>query len=194
MSVPRTRGYDEGQALDAAMAAFWRRGYAATSVADLCAATGLKPGSLYAAFTDKETLFRRAFNRYAEHFRATLPTGLTGRAAIEAWLATQAQLAADDPDRRGCLIVNTVVERDVHPEATRTLARERIDEIRRFFARELVAALKRGEIADETDVEAAADALLGTVVSLMTLGRAGAPKAVLDNIAAAAIATLRPRA
>ena len=60
----------------------------ATSVADLCAATGLRPGSLYAAFTDKETLFRRAFGRDADHFRSTLPADLSGLAAITAWLDT----------------------------------------------------------------------------------------------------------
>jgi TetR/AcrR family transcriptional repressor of nem operon len=191
--MARGRGFDEAAVLDKAMALFWRRGYAATSIADLCAATGLKPGSLYGAFVDKETLFRRAFERYAGHFRATLPSDLEGLAAIEAWIGVQRDLAAGDAERKGCLIVNTVVERDVHAEATRALAQERLDEIRRFFARELTMALRRGELREEADLEALADALLGTVVSLMTLGRAGVPRAVLDNVAAASLAAL-PRA
>ena len=57
---------------------FWRRGYAATAMSDVYEATGLKPGSLYAAFKDKEELFRRCFEAYAAFFRRTLPTDRAG--------------------------------------------------------------------------------------------------------------------
>ena len=73
---------------------------AATAMSDVYEATGLKPGSLYAAFKDKEHLFRRCFEAYAAFFRQTLPTDRSGVAAIEAWLALQARLAAEDPDAK----------------------------------------------------------------------------------------------
>ncbi len=76
--MARPKEYAVDEVLAKAMTVFWRQGYAATSMADLYAATGLKPGNLYATFTDKETLFRRAFEAYVEHFRATLPAGSTG--------------------------------------------------------------------------------------------------------------------
>lgn len=48
------------------MNVFWRKGYAATSMADLTKAMGINAPSLYAAFGNKEGLFRRAMDRYAE--------------------------------------------------------------------------------------------------------------------------------
>jgi TetR/AcrR family transcriptional repressor of nem operon len=188
--MARPKAYDEGAALDAAMRVFWRKGYVATSMADIYAATGLKPGNLYATFTDKETLFRRAFEAYAGHFRGSLPEGLTGRAAIEAWLDTQTRLATDDPERKGCLIVNTVTEREAHAPETQALARARLDEIAGFFGAQLAAARAAGEIDAARDLERDAAALTGAVVAIMTLGRAGADAATIHAVAKAAKAQL----
>ena len=68
--VGRPRQFDEDLALDSAMQAFWAKGYEATSLADLMAATGLHKGSLYQAFGDKHSLFIRALNRYLEEMRS----------------------------------------------------------------------------------------------------------------------------
>jgi len=188
--MARTREFDMDVVLDQAMGVFWRRGYAATSMADIYDATGLKPGSVYAALKSKEVLFQRAFERYAEHFRATLPTALVGVAAITAWLRVQADLAIADPDRRGCLIINTVLEREVHSAATQAMAQGRLQEIRAFFARHLLLARERGELAAQLDVEAQADALLAAVMAIMALGRAGADDTTIRNVANAATAAL----
>jgi TetR/AcrR family transcriptional repressor of nem operon len=184
--MPRPKAYDEDAVLDAAMRVFWRKGYVATSMADIYAATGLKPGNLYATFTDKETLFRRAFEAYARQFRASLPEGRSGRAAIHAWLDTQARLATCDPERKGCLIVNTVTEREAHPEATRALAAARLGEITDFFRVELAAAERAGEIAPGRDLDRDAAALTGAVVAIMSLARAGATPDMILSVADAA--------
>ena len=142
----RPRAFHLDDVLRQATEVFWRRGYAATSMSDVYEATGLKPGSLYGVFKDKEELFRRCFENYAAFFRGTLPTDATGLAAIRAWLELQVRLAAEDPDRKGCLIVNTLSEREVHSAATRALAQGRLQEIRDFFLRQLAIAAERGEI------------------------------------------------
>jgi hypothetical protein len=54
----RPIGFDKVAALDAAMKAFWERGYEGTSIADLTEVMGLNPPSIYAAFGDKKTLFQ----------------------------------------------------------------------------------------------------------------------------------------
>ncbi|MDX2234401.1 MAG: TetR/AcrR family transcriptional regulator [Hyphomonadaceae bacterium] len=189
--MARTREFDLTTALDQAMRVFWRKGYAATAMSDIYAATGLKPGSVYAAFRDKEGLFQQVFEHYAGIFRATLPTDRQGLAAIRAWIELQAKLAAEDSDRAGCLIVNTVAEREAHSPATQAMAQGRMREIRDFFVRHLVIAAQSGELPPDTDIDLRADALVGTVVSIMTLGRAGADAATIHHVAEAALEPFR---
>jgi TetR/AcrR family transcriptional repressor of nem operon len=189
MARPRT--YDETAVVEAAMTVFWRKGYVATSMADLYAATGLKPGNLYATFSDKETMFRRAFEAYTAHFRASMPEGLSGLAAISAWLDTQVRLATDDPDRKGCLIVNTITERDAHSAATQAIARARLDEISSFFVTALRQAVAAGDLSTSIDIESHTAALTGAVVAIMALGRAGADSSMIAAVGASAIAALR---
>lgn len=191
--MSRPRAFDIDTVAEQAMRVFWKSGYASASMADLYAATGLKPGSVYAAFGDKEGLFRRAFEAYAAHFRATLPDGLTGLAAIEAWIGIQADLSIADPERKGCLIVITITERHAHSAATQAMAQARMDEIRAFFRDSLTEAAAAGELKPGADLDLWADSLTGAVVSLMTLGRAGADPTVIRNVARAALQAF-PRA
>ena len=65
MAIGRPRAFDMDQALDRALDVFWRKGYEGASICDLTAAMGINPPSLYAAFDNKEGLFRKALDRYA---------------------------------------------------------------------------------------------------------------------------------
>src|SRR6202521_2375322 len=60
----RPRSFDIDGALDRALQVFWRKGYEGTSLSDLTKAVGVNRPSLYAAFGDKEALFRKALHRY----------------------------------------------------------------------------------------------------------------------------------
>src|SRR5882672_6717304 len=73
----RPRGYDPEAALAHAMAAFWDAGYAATSLDDLAAATGMNRPSLYGAFGDKRALYRQAIAAYRANARQKLAAALT---------------------------------------------------------------------------------------------------------------------
>ena len=188
--MARQREFDVDEVLQRAMRVFWRRGYVGTSMADIYEATGLKPGSLYAAFKDKDALFRSAFERYAAFFRSTLPKDQSGLAAIRNWLELQARLAVEDVDRAGCLIVNTVAEREAHSPATQALANGRLQEIRDYFVRHLTLAVQAGDLPANVRVDVQADALLGAVISIMTLGRAGADRSTIQNVAQATLNAL----
>src|SRR5512139_3231149 len=69
----RPRSFDPDEVLEHAMGVFWRKGFDATGVADLEAATGLGRQSLYGAFGDKRALFAQVVDFY---FARVLKPGL----------------------------------------------------------------------------------------------------------------------
>lgn len=79
---------------------FWSRGYACTSIENLTEATGLLRGSLYAAYGDKENMFRTAVNLYIADLAAQLATEKTELVAVQHVLDRVVRLTARDPGRR----------------------------------------------------------------------------------------------
>jgi AcrR family transcriptional regulator len=108
---PRGRplSFDRDAALEAAMHVFWERGYEAASVADLTAAMGITPPSLYTAFGDKEQLFLEAIERYALGYGSISARALreepTARGAIERWLVEAAKELTEPCHPKGGLVV-----------------------------------------------------------------------------------------
>lgn len=125
--MPRQRSFDDEVVLTAAMRCFWRRGYAATSMKDLEAATGLTTGSLYNGFGSKDELFRLALKHYIDsHVQARIARYLLDGDAREGLLG----FVRDGLDRgsalinSGCFLVNTQVEAPLHGREVRTLIAE----------------------------------------------------------------------
>jgi len=105
----RPRAFDRDQALDQAMEVFWRHGYEGACLAELTRAMGVNPPSLYAAFGNKEGLFRAVLDRYVEgraDFVNDVLSAPTSRQVVERFLRGTAELAAD-PAKPGCLILQS---------------------------------------------------------------------------------------
>jgi AcrR family transcriptional regulator len=103
----RPREFDMDEALDTAMRLFWRKGYEGTSLSDLTDATGVKRPSLYAAFGNKEGLFRKALDRYTALRNPIISAALaqpTARGVVEMLLCNAAR-ELTRPDCPGCLAV-----------------------------------------------------------------------------------------
>ena len=104
----RPRSFDIDGALDRALQVFWRKGYEGTSLSDLTKAVGVNRPSLYAAFGDKEALFREVLDRYlhgpAAYTREALKEP-TARAVIERLLRGAADVNAAPRNPGGCLMV-----------------------------------------------------------------------------------------
>jgi AcrR family transcriptional regulator len=103
----RPRTFDEEKALDAAMRVFWRRGYEGASLEELTAAMGVNRPSMYAAFGNKEALFRKAVDRYEAMAGGMVERALaqpTARGVAEAlWKGAVGGCNSKGP--RGCLLV-----------------------------------------------------------------------------------------
>lgn len=114
MSAGRPRDFDEGQALDQAMRAFWDRGYHATSIAELVEATGVHRNSLYATFGDKKTLFLTALDSYIDgamkRFEEQLAAPRPALDALKDALVHYARIIATPTGPRGCFVTNTTIE------------------------------------------------------------------------------------
>ncbi len=108
MAMGRPREFDVDKALDLALQVFWRKGYEGTSMADLTRTMGITKPSLYAAFGNKEELFRKALDRYVDGPGGYMPIGLekpTARAVVEHLLYSSADAVTDPDSPPGCLAV-----------------------------------------------------------------------------------------
>jgi len=86
------------------MLAFWEHGFEATSIAELTAAMGIAPPSLYAAFGDKKALFRAAVRRYQAGAQVRLGDGPV-RTAVRDMLMIAARVYAEPGHPPGCLVI-----------------------------------------------------------------------------------------
>ncbi|MEV6562880.1 TetR/AcrR family transcriptional regulator [Nocardia sp. NPDC051756] len=152
--MARTREFDTEAAVGRAMELFWSRGYEATSVRDLTEHLGIGQGSLYAAFGDKDGLYRAAL----EHYRSTLAAaalrsleqGADARSAIRTMLIERIRIAVEH-DGRGCLVVNAACERLPADPSIRRMVRDVQEASRDALAEVLRVAIARGEIAAQHD-------------------------------------------
>ncbi len=107
-SIGRPRLFDIDKALDRALHVFWHKGYEGSSLTDLTRAMGINRPSLYAAFGNKETLFRKALDRYTSGPAAYVRLALeepTARAVIERLLYGAVDLLTNPHSPPGCLMV-----------------------------------------------------------------------------------------
>jgi TetR/AcrR family transcriptional repressor of nem operon len=147
MGRPRT--FDEDIAVDRAMDVFWRQGYRGTTPQDLAEAVGVGKGSLYNAFGSKRKLFTRALERYRDEQAVLVDEALEADGPIKERLARALELMIDlnfaDPDRRGCLAVNTAAElAGVDEDAT-----ERVQAMFARTTRAFTDAIRSGQASGE---------------------------------------------
>jgi AcrR family transcriptional regulator len=110
--IGRPRAFDVDFALDRALHVFWQKGYEGASLSDLTKAMRINRPSLYAAFGNKEALFRKALDRYAVGPTAFFDDALrapTARAVVERLLRGTIDLLTDRRTPRGCLIVQSAL-------------------------------------------------------------------------------------
>ncbi|GAB3255866.1 TetR/AcrR family transcriptional regulator [Kineosporia babensis] len=194
--IGRPREFDAEAALEKAMLFFWEHGYEGASLAGLTKAMGISTTSMYAAFGNKEELFRKALQRYSEKPDSYLERGLLEPTAfgVASVVLNGVVRSTTQPEQpHGCLGVHSALVTG----AGATSIRELLVEWRTDFYERLNERFQRA--ADEGDLPEGADpAVLARYLATLVGGIAvqaagGVAREDLQVMADAALRTWPPR-
>jgi AcrR family transcriptional regulator len=186
----RPRSFSPDHALDRALEVFWRRGYEGASLSDLTAAMGINRPSLYAAFGDKEALFRKALDRYAAGPAAYTRAALrepTARAVVEKLLHGAADLLADPGHPPGCLHVQGALACGGGAEPLRRELASRRAAGQAAIRRRLQRAKEEGDLPADANPADLARYLATLLYGMSVQAAGGATRSQLRHVAQTAL-------
>lgn len=192
--MARAKEFNPDEALDKAMHVFWHKGYEATSMEDLLEAMNLNRGSLYDTFGDKRQLFLKVMDRYCHGFVGSkfslldqpgpaLPT-------LRRFIHSMIEGALVDPQRRGCLIANTVMELAPHEKDIAGKVNMALKMGEDAFFGVLTRAKKQGELDPDKDPRTLARFLTTMMQGSIVMIKAGASADAVKQSTEMALSTL----
>jgi AcrR family transcriptional regulator len=195
-AVPKRRGrpraYQPEVALGRALDLFRKGGFAATSLDDLSAATGMNRPSLYGAFGDKRELYLKSYARYREDARAAMIDIFRNELPIRNRLERIYAVALDiylsgDAGPRGCFTVMTAASEAVSDPEIRAMVLEGFSELDKAFAACFRLAKEKGELSASADPQILAQLASATIHTIAIRARAQVPRKQLEAIVKGAI-------
>jgi AcrR family transcriptional regulator len=188
----RPRAYQPEVALGKALDLFRRDGFAATSLDDLSAATGMNRPSLYGAFGDKRELYIKSYQRYRDDARAAMIDVFRIEMPIRKRLERTYSIALDiylsgEAGPRGCFTVMTAASEAVGDLQIRAMVLEGFFELDKAFARCFRLAGEKGELPASIDPAVLAQIASATMHSMAIRARARVPRKELEAMAKGAI-------
>ncbi len=188
----RPRAYQPEVALGKALELFRKGGFAATSLDDLSAATGMNRPSLYGAFGDKRELYIKAYQRYRADAAAAMIDIFKDQQPIRQRLERIFAVALDiylsgDAGPRGCFTVMTAASEAVSDPDIRAMVLEGLSEMDKAFAACFRRAREKGELAPSADPAVLAQLASATIHSIAIRSRARVPRKELEAIVNGAI-------
>ncbi len=177
------------------MEAFWSDGFAATSLDDISAATGLNRPSLYGAFGDKRALYLQAYGQYRkrmdELFAPLFAAHEPLRTKLTRILTAALDLYLSGPDGpRGCFTVLSVASDAIADPELHSLVSEAIEGTDRAFGRLFADARATGELPEGADPRRLARVATATIHTMSIRARARIPRAEILPIIDDAVTTI----
>lgn len=185
----RPREFDEEVALTRIMNVFWAKGFEGATLSDLVAATGLKKGSLYAAFGDKRAMYLKALALYDRTAIDAAIGVLAGTGApakrVDKFLQSAIDAVTTEKDRRGCFLCNASVDQAALDAESETAVKVSIGRLERA----LEDVLSAPTIGTRRHGKAHANAqhLLSVYFGLRVLAKTGYPIMALQKAKNAAL-------
>jgi AcrR family transcriptional regulator len=188
----RPRAYEPDIALGKALDLFRKDGFAATSLDDLSAATGMNRPSLYGAFGDKRELYIKSYTRYRADARAAMLEIFRDEMPIRERLARIYAVALDiylsgESGPRGCFTVMTAASEAVFDPDIRAMVLEGFSELDKAFAACFRQAKENGELPASADPNVLAQLASATIHTIAIRARARVPRKELETIVKGAI-------
>lgn len=195
MTIGRPIEYDPDQVVQAAMQAFWAKGYEATSLADLLDATGLSKSSFYQSFGSKKEMFERCLSRYADNLVSTLNARLAASPSPVAFIGGMLTEYASEGARTalpmGCLAMNTASEYGQRDAEFAQWVDACITRVHSVFASAIERGQAMGEITGRQPAGVLATYVMTSRSGLGTMVKAGTPLAVVLGVVDVMLSALR---
>ncbi|KCZ98262.1 TetR family transcriptional regulator [Hyphomonas polymorpha PS728] len=191
----RHRQFDVEKALDAALCVFWRKGYEGASYTDLTEATGVERPALYAAFGNKEALFRKALDRYQERYLDYFPEAMnlpTAREVATKIFCAAIHLNTAFPENTGCLMINGAQAGSDEAEPVRQALIDARAEGEAMLRERFVQARKDGDLPETSNPEALATFVMAVLHGMAMQAKAGFSRETLLAVAEQALAVFPP--
>ena len=190
MAIGRPRAFDKDRALDQALNVFWQKGYEGASIAHLTKAMGINPPRLYAAFGNKEKLFRQVLDRYQASGRESMERAFaapTAREAMRLLLQGTADRLSGKTNPEGCLLVSGALSGDEECEAMKCELAARRAANEALIRERLKHAKKAGDLPDDADPAALARFVTTVMQGMAVQAAGGATPKQLRDIASLAL-------
>ncbi|HZU50936.1 MAG TPA: TetR/AcrR family transcriptional regulator [Sphingomicrobium sp.] len=192
----RPREFCTEQALARALEVFWSKGYEGTSLNDLTEAMGINRPSMYAAFGNKEELFKKALDLYEREKMAYIGRALeqpTARLVAETMLRGAIENATGGDQPHGCLRVINSVACGAEAESIRDEINARGKLAKAALIKRFEQAKSDGDLPPHVDAQGMTAVLIAMLQGISLQARQGASREDLEQLAATGL-TLWPSA
>jgi AcrR family transcriptional regulator len=189
----RPRCFDLEEALDRSLLLFWEKGFKNTSLDEIAEAVGVKKPSLYAAFGDKQMLFRKVLQRYSTKLSEpvqALDRYADIREAVNAFIELGIAGGCSKGHPRGCLLASAFADSALLPPNLAKEIKALVNQADQAVAQRLKKAVRDRQLPPDFDAKGTARFLITLMHGVALRVRAGESRADLQRMKKAALRCL----